>query len=65
MYVCICKGITEKQLTDQLSNNNKSEKEVLKNLGIGDSCGMCVIDCIKKIQDNSPFIDSQTRHQDS
>lgn len=64
MYVCICKGITEKQLTDQL-NNSKSEKEVLKNLGIGDSCGMCVIDCIKKIQDNSSFIDSQTRHQDS
>ncbi len=69
MYVCICKGITEKMLADQLSKkgsmNPKNEKEILKNLGIGDSCGLCVIDCLQKIQNNSTFIDSQTRHQDS
>jgi bacterioferritin-associated ferredoxin len=65
MYVCICKGITEKMLSEQLTSTNRNEKEILKNLGIGDSCGVCVIDCLKKIQDNSGLCDSQTRHQDS
>jgi bacterioferritin-associated ferredoxin len=51
-------------LVDQLSMN-RNEKEILKNLGIGDSCGVCVIDCMKKIQDSSPINDSQTRNSDS
>ncbi len=64
MYVCICKGITEKMLSEQLSATNYNEKLVLKNLGIGDSCGICVTDCLKKIQESRPVSDSfahQTR----
>lgn len=59
MYVCLCKGITEKMLIDQLAATNRNEKEILKNLGIGDSCGACVIDCLKKIQEGNSLKDSQ------
>lgn len=65
MYVCICKGITEKMLTDQLTATNRNEKEILKNLGIGDSCGLCVIDCLKKIQESSSLNDSQIHKSNS
>jgi bacterioferritin-associated ferredoxin len=65
MYICICKGITEKMLVDQLAITNRNEKEILKNLGIGDSCGVCVIDCLKKIQEIHPLSDSQSHNSDS
>lgn len=65
MYVCICKGITEKMLADQLTATNRNEKEILKNLGIGDSCGSCVIDCLKKIQETSSLNDSQIHKSNS
>lgn len=59
MYVCICKGITEKQVqeavTSRISNN---PKEILKSLGIGSDCGTCVEDAVKTLIDqqaHAPF----------
>ncbi len=50
MYICICKGITEKQVVEALSNKtNANPKEILKSLGIGSDCGTCVEDAIKNI----------------
>ncbi len=48
MYICICKGITEEQLDKAVSADSKP-KEVLKDLGVGDSCGICLIDAIERI----------------
>jgi len=50
MYICICKGITEKQVTEVLSTKATSNpKEILKTLGIGSDCGTCIEDAIKNI----------------
>ena len=65
MYICICKGITEKMLMDQIGNFNRSEDQILKNLGIGDSCGSCVVDAVKKILENQNKIDSKSQKSDS
>ncbi len=65
MYICICKGITEKMLTEQVSGQNRSEKEILKNLGIGDNCGVCVVDALKKILEGQCNLDFKTRKSDS
>lgn len=65
MYVCICKGITEKMLIDQIGSSNRSHDQILKNLGIGDSCGTCVVDAVKKILDNQNNLDSKTNKSDS
>lgn len=60
MYICICKGITEQMLLDQMSVPARSEKEILKSLGIGDDCGSCVVDAVKKILDNQNNLDSKS-----
>ena len=65
MYICICKGITEKMLLDQVKGFNRSEDQILKNLGIGDSCGSCVVDAVKKILENQNKIDSKSKKSDS
>lgn len=65
MYICICKGITEKMLLDQVSTFNRSEEQILKNLGIGDSCGSCVVDAVKKILDNQNVLDSKSSKSNS
>ncbi|MGE3608734.1 MAG: (2Fe-2S)-binding protein [Bacteriovoracaceae bacterium] len=54
MYVCICKGITEKQIQDAVSSRNTNNpKEVLKALGVGTDCGTCVEDAVSKLLEKS------------
>ncbi len=65
MYICICKGITEKMLLEQVGSYNRSEEQILKNLGIGDSCGTCVVDAVKKILENQNNLDSKMKNFDS
>ncbi len=65
MYICICKGITEKMLQDQVTGFNRSEEQILKNLGIGDSCGSCVVDAVKKIIENQNKLDSKSSKSNS
>lgn len=50
MYICICKGITEQQIIDEISKAPAhSSKDVLKRLGLGSDCGTCLIDAIDNL----------------
>lgn len=49
MYICICNGITEEML-ETAAKQSASEKEVLSRLGVGNSCGICVIDALDKMK---------------
>ncbi|MFL5785096.1 MAG: (2Fe-2S)-binding protein [Bacteriovoracaceae bacterium] len=50
MYVCICKGITDKQIKEAItSRNTHNPKEILKALGVGSDCGTCVEDAVKTL----------------
>ena len=54
MYVCICRGITEKQIQDAVtSRNSNNPKEILKALGGGSDCGTCVEDAVKTLLDQN------------
>jgi len=54
MYVCICKGITEKQIQDAVtSRNTNNPKEILKALGVGSDCGTCVEDAVKTLLESN------------
>lgn len=54
MYVCICKGITDKQIREAVtSRNSNNPKEILKSLGIGSDCGTCVEDAVKTLLEQS------------
>lgn len=60
MYVCICRGITDKDIKKALITQSNT-KDVLKSLGVGSDCGQCVIQAIDLIrQTNSTPIASKT-----
>jgi len=46
MYVCICKGITEDDLKS-LGQSGLPAREICKNLGVGDSCGICLVEALE------------------
>lgn len=49
MYVCICKGITEKDIESAMITHQNT-KDVLKNLGVGSDCGTCLVDAIENLK---------------
>lgn len=60
MYICICRGITEEDLkrVNQAAQGNSTE--VLKNLGVGDTCGICLIDALDKLNSLSNHASSES-----
>lgn len=54
MYICICKGITEKQIQDAVtSRSTNNPKDILKALGVGSDCGTCVEDAVKTLLESN------------
>ena len=49
MYICICKGITEEKVKAAIKGSSNSH-DVLKKLGVGDDCGVCMINAIERLQ---------------
>jgi len=49
MIICLCKGITEEKIQDLL-NKGLPTQEVLKRLGVGSDCGICILDAVENIQ---------------
>lgn len=40
--MCICNGISDKQINSALANGSSNFKEIKSELGIGNCCGQCV-----------------------
>ncbi|MBY0515584.1 MAG: (2Fe-2S)-binding protein [Bacteriovoracaceae bacterium] len=63
MYVCICKGITQKQVEEAVaSRKGQSTKDIMRSLGVGSDCGTCVEDAIEQMLDVS---NKKPRHRHS
>ncbi|AFU98303.1 bacterioferritin-associated ferredoxin [Simiduia agarivorans] len=41
MYVCLCKGITDTQITDAVAGGATNLRQVRKALGVASQCGKC------------------------
>lgn len=41
MYVCICMGVTEKDIRDAVSAGLSSPTEIMDHTGAGSRCGTC------------------------
>ena len=51
MYICLCKGITEQKIIEEVNRNqNASVKEITRRLGLGSDCGICVTESIEAIK---------------
>ena len=42
MLVCVCNGISDKQIDSALANGSSNFKDIRSELGIGNCCGQCV-----------------------
>ncbi|GLR64239.1 bacterioferritin-associated ferredoxin [Marinospirillum insulare] len=42
MFVCICKGITEKQIKASVAEGASSVRDLYRELELGSQCGKCV-----------------------
>lgn len=41
MYVCLCKGITDQDIIQELNQGARNLKDINKRLGVGSQCGTC------------------------
>lgn len=41
MYVCLCKGVTDRHIREQVEARGGSFREVRRELGLGSQCGAC------------------------
>ena len=41
MYVCVCKGVTDHQIRQQVSDGARSWREVRESTGCATQCGKC------------------------
>jgi len=48
MYVCICNGITERQIREAVSDGVRSLRELRVDLGVASCCGKCA-DCAQQV----------------
>ncbi|MDX2321749.1 MAG: (2Fe-2S)-binding protein [Moritella sp.] len=62
MYVCICRGITDKQLIHSIDEGATTMKALSTELGIGNQCGKCC-QCTKKILNQTLIKQAQQQPQ--
>ncbi len=52
MYVCLCKGVTDKQIREEMKNKSPAKfKEICNKLGVGKDCGMCSLTANEILQE--------------
>ncbi|NJN75419.1 MAG: glycoprotein [Synechococcaceae cyanobacterium RL_1_2] len=42
MYICVCRGVTEKQLNEITKSDDCSMEQIMDQTGLGSDCGCCV-----------------------
>jgi bacterioferritin-associated ferredoxin len=62
MIICLCKGITDQHVQEQLAKG-LSTKDILKRLGVGSDCGICVVEAIDQMQAAKTKLSSYTNHK--
>ena len=56
MYVCLCRGITDQDIKDAISNGAESYREVRELLDLGTCCGRCAPEAKMIISDEISLI---------
>lgn len=55
MYICLCHGITDKDLENALQQAQGRTKEALKNLKLGTDCGSCIEEALDKLHRDKQY----------
>lgn len=41
MYICLCKGITDKHIRNEVANGSDNMRSICSKLGVASQCGKC------------------------
>lgn len=53
MYVCLCQGVTDRDIRNAAANGARTLKDLRRELGVARDCGRCACcarDCLKEAQ---------------
>ena len=53
MYVCLCQGVTDSAIRNEIRNGATSFREIRDRLKVGTQCGKCVCSARELIADNT------------
>ena len=52
MYVCLCRGVTDSQIKQELEGKSPGQfKDVCSKLGVGKDCGTCLLESEQLLSD--------------
>jgi len=57
MYVCLCAGITDRQIKDKVGQGCNRLKDLMRETGLGMHCGKCCVQASEIIRDLIPAAD--------
>ena len=57
MYVCICQGVTDKQIKNEVLSGSTTIRAVCQQLGVAGQCGKCGVSAKEIIQSTLSEID--------
>lgn len=41
MYVCVCRGVTDRQIVRQVADGARTVRDLKRSLGVASQCGKC------------------------
>lgn len=62
MYVCLCRGVTERALREAVAQGACSIPELARRLGLGTGCGRCLEEALAHL---GPDALARTRRRDA
>ena len=51
MILCLCNGVSDKEVKSQ-AKEGKSIEEIQKETRVGTDCGMCLMECKRLVKEN-------------
>lgn len=63
MYICLCKGITDRQIKDAVFAGASNLREVRKQLGVMTQCGKCGIHTRQLVEETLSSITADNEEQ--
>ncbi len=65
VYICLCKGITDKQIKQCVNNGATSFKQVRRELGVATQCCKCVPEARAIVDDTLNQLQTDKPHYDN
>jgi len=53
MYVCICRGVTERHIHEAIARGARTMRELRRELGVAGCCGKCGVHACRMLRDNT------------